>query len=78
MQSYVLLVVGVLTTFLKITELEKRAEKHKKMSKEYGYFYKKIELQLALPVSSRKSFLPFVTKIQRDHQKLIKSFVYFG
>ena len=72
-QSYVLLIMGLLITFLKVAQLEKRAEKHKKFAREYGNFCKKIELQLALPILFRKPFLPFVSKVQRDHQKLIKS-----
>jgi hypothetical protein len=72
-QSYVLLVVGAITTLMKVCAFEKRAEKHKKMFKAHSSFYKKIEMQLALPKSSRKSFIPFVSKIQREHQTLMKT-----
>jgi low temperature requirement protein LtrA len=71
-QNYILLVVGILTTILKIAKLEKRAKIHKQ---KYGAFIKfnnSIIFQLALPVSSRKSCIAFVASKNREYGKLIK------
>ena len=71
-QSYILVVVGILSTLLKLGKFEKRTAKHKTYKDSYNAFARKINVQLVLPRDRRPSFVPFVEKIEREHKKLIK------
>ena len=72
-QSYILLVVGVLSTLLKLGKLEKRSLLHKNLHLSYTTFVNKIEVQLSLPPSRRTPYLPFVEKMERERKRLVKS-----